>query len=161
MNAETGINKIAHADKMNKSRSFVNIERIEPKGSDSSVVASSQTEREYKPPPKVEVDRYQDAFKGINMGPHSKSFVTFTPSIEEQVHSKDKVSEIVYTTLTSCYFTHVFMCLIHGYSAQIVGILPQLDQGINSENPTTIVLIIGQGVIKRLLNNTQQIQGGK
>jgi hypothetical protein len=62
---------------------------IEAKDADSSVVASSKTsEAEYKLPPKVQVDDYQDAFRHTYMGPNSKSFVNLTTAVEKPRENK-------------------------------------------------------------------------
>jgi hypothetical protein len=75
----------------NHSRNKVEIIPIQAKQADSSIVGSSSYASSKYLPPKVEVDRYHDAFRTANMGPHSRSFVMFTPRIEEKIREKRKV----------------------------------------------------------------------
>lgn len=78
---------------VNRTRSDIEFEPIQAKGSESSVIASSSQTSQgfYRHPPHVEVDEYRDAFKHVNMGPHSQSFVTFTPNVEKHLHARQKV----------------------------------------------------------------------
>ena len=69
--------------------SKIEILSIAPKGKDSSIVdwASSTITllENLHAMPQAQQDSYIGAFNTSNMGPHSKSFVTFTPRIEHEV----------------------------------------------------------------------------
>ena len=72
----------------------VEMVKLKPKDADSDLISSSSqvSNLEYIPPPQVEMDEYKNAFKEINMGPHSKSFVTFTPCVETKPNRQVSLS---------------------------------------------------------------------
>lgn len=78
--------------------------KIDPKSADSSLAYSSSqaSDLEFIPPPEVENDKYQDAFRGKHMGPHSKSFVSFnSPEVKAAMVHKNQVKIITFNFLRS------------------------------------------------------------
>lgn len=85
------INYTLQSKNINKNDWIIELIEIEAKEADSSVVPSSNTsEVNYKPPPKVEVDDYPDAFRHTYMGPNSKSFVNLTPVLIKNMKMKQQ-----------------------------------------------------------------------
>lgn len=82
------INNTMMGHDISRNKSKVELVAIAPKKAESSIACSSSQTSYYRHPPKVENDEYEDAFRNVNMGPGSQSFVMFTPKIETEIKSK-------------------------------------------------------------------------
>ncbi|CAI2371502.1 unnamed protein product [Moneuplotes crassus] len=86
--------------------------KIDPKSADTSLAYSSSqaSDIEFIPPPEVKNDKYEDAFRGKQMGPHSKSFVSFnSPEVKAAMSRKNQLvnpDKVKYTNTKSKRFDY-------------------------------------------------------